>query len=67
MNMNNEIKYWLYYLKDEEDTRLYAYTDNKEFAKSFEQERDMKLFTRVKKKISKEEVNKKNIIIKVVR
>ena len=58
MIMFDEIKYWLYYLKlDNEDTELYAYTDNKEFAKSFERERDMSLFNKVKKKLSKGELN----------
>lgn len=51
----NEIKYWLYYLK--ENNEIYAYTDNKEYAKLFENDRDMTLFNKIKKEISKNEIN----------
>ena len=46
-------KYWIYYLNEE----IYAYTDNKEYAKIFESNRNMKLFKKVKMEISKEGVN----------
>lgn len=46
-------KYWLYY----KDNELYAYTDNKEYAEKFEEFRNMDLFTRVKKRITKDDVN----------
>jgi len=50
----NEIKYWIYYLKDED--KLYAYTDNKEYANAFELDRDMKLFKKIKKVMTKDEI-----------
>lgn len=48
-------KYWIYYLKSSNE--IYAYTDNKVYAKSFENVRDMKMFNKVKKNLTKEEVN----------
>lgn len=45
--------YWLYYYNNE----IYAYTDNKKYAKKFEEIRDMNKLKKVKKKISKEELN----------
>jgi hypothetical protein len=48
-------KYWIYYLKSTNE--IYAYTDNKDYAKSFENMRDMKMFIKVKKNLTKEEVN----------
>lgn len=52
-------KYWLFYLKTNDDLEyeLYAYTNNKEFALEFEKSRDMSKFVKKKKKISKDEVN----------
>lgn len=50
-----EIKYWIYYYKDSED--VYAYTDNKTYAMLFELDRDMKLFKRVKKIMSREDIH----------
>lgn len=49
----DKIKYWFYYF----DNKLYAYTDNKERAIEFEQERDMTQFKRKKKNITKKLVN----------
>ena len=51
--MNKMYKYYLYYFNDE----LYAYTDNKEYAKEFEKIRDMKKFIRIKREITREDVN----------
>ena len=51
--MDKLYKYWLYYINDE----LYAYTDRKEYAKSFESFRNMKKFHRIKKEINKDTVN----------
>lgn len=52
----NKIKYWIYYIKDKDVP--YAYTDNKDYAKAFEQNRDMDMFKRIKKDISKQEINR---------
>lgn len=51
--MKTEYTYWIYY----HDNEIYAYTDNKSYAEQFEDFRDMKKFKRVKKELSKEEVN----------
>ena len=53
MIMCKTYKYWLYYYDDE----LYAYTDNKSYAKSFERDRDMNKFIKRKKEITREDVN----------
>ena len=53
MTLMNSYKYWFYYW----DNELYAYTDKKEYAKGFESFRNMKKFKRIKKYISKSEVN----------
>jgi hypothetical protein len=64
----NEIlyKYWFFYIKpeylhlvctEEDDSLLYAYTDNKEIAKLFKQQRDIDKFFVVKREIEKDEVN----------
>ena len=59
-------KYWFFYIKpdylhlvstESEDSLLYAYTDNKEYAESFKAQRDMNKFFMKKEKITKEEVN----------
>lgn len=50
-----EYKYWFYYLKD--DKTLYAYTDQKELARKFESTRDMNIFYKIKKVISKDALN----------
>ena len=56
--MNRLYKYWIYYIKNDNDTppELYAYTDDKSLAKEFEISRDMNRFIKVKKELSKEEV-----------
>ena len=46
-------KYWIFY----KDNEIYAYTDSKEYAKRFMEERNMKLFQKKKVKISSYEVN----------
>ena len=51
--MTKTYKYWFYYL----DGELYAYTDKKEYAKIFEEERDMTKFTKRKEEITREELN----------
>lgn len=51
----NKIKYWIYYLKDKDEP--YAYTDNKSYAMLFEVDRDMSQFKKIKKNMSKEEIN----------
>ena len=54
------IKYWLYFLKNDDgtiDTEPYAYTDNKDMAKRFEIERNMNKFKKVKRKLTREEIN----------
>lgn len=51
---------WLFYYNDpafEGYHRLYAYTDNKEYAKTFKEDRDMDKFTCIKKKLTKDEFN----------
>lgn len=48
-------KYWIYYLKETKE--LYAYTDNKKFAKEFESDRDMNKFKKISCNIDSEEVN----------
>lgn len=53
-------KYWFYYLIDKEDTdsyELYAYTDNKEYARMFELTRLKKRFKKRIMKISRRAVN----------
>ena len=40
-------KYWIFY----KDNEIYAYTDSKEYAKRFMEERNMKLFQKKKVKI----------------
>lgn len=59
-------KYWFFYIKpeylhlvctEEKDSLLYAYTDNKEYAKIFKEQRDMTKFFTMKKEIDKDEVN----------
>lgn len=47
-------KYWFYYLK--KTNELYAYTDNKNYAKEFENMRNMKKFKRVVDDISTDEL-----------
>lgn len=62
----NTYKYWFFYIKpeyihlvctEEKDSLLYAYTDNKEYAKIFKNQRDMDKFFMMKKEIDREEVN----------
>ena len=48
-------KYWIYYLK--ETDYLYAYTDNKKYAKEFEKFRDMDKFIKLTREISSDIVN----------
>lgn len=48
-------KYWIYILNKDGD--IYAYTDDKELAKKFESQRNMKKFKKIKKNISKKEIN----------
>ena len=55
--MNNGVKYWLYYLIDDETQELYAYTDIREYHKIFELDRNMKVFKKVKKILNREEIN----------
>lgn len=64
--INDTYKYWFFYIKpeyldlvytEEEDSLLYAYTDNKEYAKMFKEQRDMNKFFVVKREIDKDEVN----------
>lgn len=52
-----KIKYWIYYLRDGTDNEIYAYTDNKEYAELFELDRNMSMFTCIKKKIGIDEIN----------
>jgi hypothetical protein len=63
---NNKYKYWFFYIKPEylslvytesEDSLLYAYTDNKEYAEIFKNQRDMNKFFVKKREIEKDEVN----------
>ena len=49
------IKYWIYYFKDSEEP--YAYTDNKQYANLFELDRNMNLFKKIKKEMTKDEIN----------
>jgi len=51
--MTKTYKYWFYYL----DGELYAYTDKKEYAKIFEEERDMTRFRKRKEEITRDELN----------
>lgn len=48
-------KYWIYYYK--KTNELYAYTDNKKFAKEFERVRDMDKFEIISEEIDKEMIN----------
>ena len=66
MYEDKKYKYWFFYIKPEyqelvytetDDSLLYAYTDNKEYAKIFRNQRDMNKFFMKKIDISKEEVN----------
>lgn len=66
MNESKLYKYWFFYIKPEylhlvytetDDSLLYAYTDNKEYAKLFQSQRDMNKFFIKKRKIEKEEVS----------
>lgn len=50
-----EYKYWIYYFKDTNE--IYAYTDNKKYAKEFELDRNMDKFIKIRKDILPEEVN----------
>lgn len=50
-----DIKYWIYYEKETDEP--YAYTDNKTYAMLFELDRDMGIFKRVKKIMTKDEIN----------
>ena len=52
--MNKEYKYWLYYSNN---GHLSAYTAEKEIAKQFESQRNMKYYNKEKKYISREDVN----------
>lgn len=62
--MIKEYKYWIFYIKEKykDDTykelyhRIYAYTDNKEYAKEFEIFHDMEKFIKKEVKLSREEV-----------
>lgn len=53
MSENNEYTYWLYYYNND----IYAYTDNKKYAKKFEEIRDLNKLKKVKKRLTREEVN----------
>lgn len=66
MDINKKYKYWFFYIKpkyidlvttENDDSLLYAYTDNKEYAELFESQRNMDKFFTKKRKIDKEEVN----------
>lgn len=48
-------RYWIYKLLKDSD--IYAYTDDKEIAKYFELQRNMKKFKKIKADISKEDIN----------
>ena len=59
-------KYWFFYIKpeylhlvctEESDSLLYAYTNNKEYAKIFQTQRNMNKFFMLKREIKKDEVN----------
>lgn len=61
-----QYRYWFFYIKPEykdnvcievDDGLLYAYTDNKDLAKKFEETRDMSKFFKVKRKITRDELN----------
>ena len=63
---NIKYTYWLYYLKEcyeddiplvLSDSLLYAYTDSKDFSKLFEKTRNMSKFIRVKKELSRKDLN----------
>lgn len=66
MYEEKKYKYWFFYIKpeylhlvytEEDDSLLYAYTDNKEHAKLFKDQRDINKFFVKKLEISREEVN----------
>ena len=48
-------KYWIYYLKSTNE--IYAYTDNKKYAKEFERIRDMNKFKIIQEEIDKDLIN----------
>ena len=63
---DKKYKYWFFYIKPEylslvyteaDDSLLYAYTDNKEYAEIFKNQRDMEKFFIKKREIEKDEVN----------
>lgn len=66
MYEEKKYKYWFFYIKpeylhlvctEEDDSLLYAYTDNKEISKLFKTQRDMNKFFIKKREINKDEVN----------
>lgn len=49
--------YWIYYMKENDKYKIYAYTDQKELSTLFEEFRDMSKFYIKKIKLNREDVN----------
>ena len=51
--------YWLiYFIYENGENELYAYTDNKSFMKRFKEERDMKKFIVIKRELTREKIHR---------
>ena len=57
MNTDKTYKYYIFYLIDDDDSEIYAYTDEKVLYKRFKNERNENIFRVRKEYLTKEQVN----------